>query len=97
MADGGTSIKKQRLAKLPITLFCIHGNHEMRPGTLLCYHTTEWNDGQVYVEDTYPNLLFAIDGEVYNLGDIPLSCGKPVGSSRLFFTLMRTNGEQSDI
>ena len=21
---------KQRLAKLPITLFCVHGNHEMR-------------------------------------------------------------------
>lgn len=33
--------KKQRLAKLPITLFCIHGNHEIRPGTLPCYHTTE--------------------------------------------------------
>ena len=39
--------KKQRLAKLPITLFCIHGNHEMRPGTLPCYHTIEWNGGQV--------------------------------------------------
>ena len=59
---------KQRLAKLPITLFAIHGNHEMRPGTLTCYHTMEWNGGQVYVEDAYPNLLFAIDGEVYNLG-----------------------------
>lgn len=62
--------KKQRLAKLPITLFCIHGNHEMRPGTLPCYHTIEWNGGQVYVEDAYPNLLFAMDGEVYNLGGI---------------------------
>ena len=61
---------KQRLAKLPITLFCIHGNHEMRPGTLPCYHTIEWNGGQVYVEDAYPNLLFAVDGEVYDLGGI---------------------------
>ena len=62
--------KKQRLAKLPITLFSIHGNHEMRPGTLPCYHTVEWKGGQIYVEDAYPNLLFAVDGEVYNLSGI---------------------------
>ena len=35
-----------------------------------CYHTIEWNSGQVYLEDAYPNLLFAMDGEVYNLGGI---------------------------
>lgn len=62
--------KKQRLSELPITLFCIHGNHEMRPGNLPCYHTTEWHGGQVYIEDDYPNLLFAMDGEVYDLGGI---------------------------
>ena len=63
-------LMKQDLSEINVTLFCIHGNHEMRPGTLPCYHTEEWNGGQVYVEDAYPNLLFAIDGEVYDLGGI---------------------------
>lgn len=52
---------------LPITLFCIHGNHERRPESLGSYHETEWRGGQVYIEPEYPNLLFAKDGEVYNL------------------------------
>ena len=48
----------QRPVKLPITPYCIHGNHEMRSGTPPCYHTTEWNGGQVYGEDAYLNQLF---------------------------------------
>ena len=31
------------------------------------YHIAEWNSGKVYIEDDYPNLLFAVDGEIYNL------------------------------
>ena len=63
-------IKKEQLVQLPITVFSIHGNHEMRPGTIASYHTTEWCGGQVYVEDDFPNLLFAVDGEVYDLDGI---------------------------
>ena len=48
-------------------MFCIHGNHEMRPGTIPSYHEVEWHGGAVYVEDDHPNLLFAKDGEVYDL------------------------------
>ena len=59
---------KKRMAKLPITIFSIHGNHEIRPANIPMYHTQEWHGGQVYVEDAYPNLLFGIDGEVYDLG-----------------------------
>lgn len=58
---------KQQLANLPITLFCVHGNHEQRPETL-GYAETAWNGGLVYWEPEYPNLLFAKDGEVYILG-----------------------------
>ncbi len=54
------------IAKIPITLFCIHGNHEMRPETLPCYHEAEFCGGTVYVEDGFPNILFAKDGEVYD-------------------------------
>lgn len=59
--------KKRYIASLPITVFCIHGNHEMRPQTIDSYRETEWRGGTVFVEDKYPNLLFARDGEVYDL------------------------------
>ena len=58
---------KQRMAEMPITIFSIHGNHEMRPGTIPSYHLQKWHSGMVFVEDAYPNLLFAVDGEVYDL------------------------------
>ena len=31
------------------------------------YHETIWHGGTVYVEDDFPNLLFAKDGEIYDL------------------------------
>ena len=57
---------KRLLADLPITLFCIHGNHEQRPETL-DYAETVWHGGVAYWEPSFPNLLFAKDGEVYDL------------------------------
>lgn len=47
---------------------CIHGNHEMRPQTIPSYHERPWHGGTVLVEDAFPNLLFAKDGEVYDIG-----------------------------
>jgi 3-oxoacid CoA-transferase subunit A len=60
---------KRQLTELPITLFCIHGNHEQRPETV-GYAETAWNGGAVYREPEFPNLLFAKDGEIYLLGGI---------------------------
>jgi len=56
---------KSELAELPITLLCIHGNHEERPFEL-GYDELEWHGGIVYYEESYPNLLFAKDGEIYD-------------------------------
>ena len=61
---------KKALSDLPITIFSIHGNHEKRPGTISTYHIAEWHGGLVYVEEAYPNLLFGIDGEVYDLDGV---------------------------
>ena len=61
---------KRRLAELPLTLFSIHGNHEQRPMTIPSYHTTVWNGGKVYVEDEFPNLLFAVDGSYYSFDGV---------------------------
>lgn len=61
---------KQRMAEMPITIFSIHGNHEMRPGKIPSYHLQQWHGGMVFVEDAYPNLLFAVDGEVFDMGGL---------------------------
>ena len=62
--------KKAFLQSLPITFLCIHGNHEMRPESLDYYELTDWQNGKVWVEKDYPNILFAKDGEVYDLNGL---------------------------
>ena len=66
-ADSGDKRTKYKLNKLGVTVFCIHGNHEMRPETIPTYITKMWNGGIVYYEEKYSNILFAKDGEIYNL------------------------------
>lgn len=61
---------KEKLAKLPVTLFMIHGNHEERPQNIETYKTKEYNSGVVYYEPKYPNLLFAKDGEIYDFNGL---------------------------
>ena len=58
---------KDSLKTLPITLLCIHGNHEQRPFAIDSYREMDWHGGKVYVEPQYPFLLFAKDGEIYDL------------------------------
>lgn len=59
-------IRKQLLSELPITFFCIHGNHEERPYNIDTYKEKEWHEGLVYYEPEFPNILFAKDGEIYD-------------------------------
>jgi len=58
---------KHTLAKLPITMLCIHGNHERRPESLRFYEEVEWRGGIVYMQPEFPNLMFAKDGEIYEI------------------------------
>lgn len=58
--------KKEQLATVPITFFCLHGNHEMRPSEALGYEISEYHGGKVWVQPEFPSILFAIDGEVYD-------------------------------
>ena len=60
---------KLLLRSLPITLLCVHGNHERRPESTGLYQEIQRYGGTVYVEPMFPNILFAKDGEVYELGD----------------------------
>ena len=65
-ADFRDESRKYFMEGLTITLFCIHGNHERRPGTIPTYQEKVWNGGKVYYEPEYPHILFAQDGEVYD-------------------------------
>ena len=58
---------KEEFSKLEPTIFCIHGNHEMRPWNIPTYKTKEWNGGTIWYEEKYPNILFAKDGEIFDI------------------------------
>ena len=58
---------KYELSMLPFTLLCIKGNHELHADQIDSYQEIPWHGGTVYCEDEYPNLLFAKDGEIYDL------------------------------
>jgi len=59
---------KDLLNRWGVEVLCIHGNHEMRPQSISSYHEETWHGGTVYVEKAYPNVKFAKDGEIYELG-----------------------------
>lgn len=58
---------KQALGNLPLTVLCVHGNHEARPHPAYGYREVAWRGGSVYVDDRFPSLLFAKDGSVFEL------------------------------
>lgn len=63
--DARDDTLKKDVAALNITLFCLHGNKECRPQNIGTYGVRSFCGGKVYYEPKYPNILFAIDGEVY--------------------------------
>lgn len=56
---------KKEISQLNITLFCLHGNKENRPQNVGTYGIRSFCGGKVYYEPKYPNIYFAIDGEIY--------------------------------
>lgn len=58
---------KRYLATLEITLFLVYGNHEQRPSLIDSYQEKMWCGATVYIEEAFPNLVFAKCGEVYKL------------------------------
>ena len=67
--DKGDADSKRILNKFNVPVLCIHGNHEMRPESIDSYKEIVWHGGKVYCEDEYPYLLFAKDGEIYDLDE----------------------------
>lgn len=67
--DERDQLRKEHVAKYPLTFFCIHGNHEMRPTDTGNYKTKDFRGGTVWVEDEYPNILFAKDGDAFRFAE----------------------------
>ena len=65
---------KEFIAKQPITLLCVRGNHEARPSdyTSTCYEflgTDPIVQDVWYFEPEYPNIKYIADGTIFYLND----------------------------
>jgi len=58
---------KQELCDMKATFFCIHGNHENRPQNICSYQEKQWHGGRVLYEEDFPNILFPIDGDIFDI------------------------------
>ena len=83
---------KRALSRLMPTIFCIHGNHEIRPANIPGYQTKKWNGGIVWYEEQYPNLLFAKDGEIFTLDGLTHLVIGGAYSVDKYYRLMRDYG-----
>ena len=60
-------LMKQELSRLKSTFFCIHGNHENRPQNICSYREKQWHGGRVLYEEDFRNILFPIDGDIFDI------------------------------
>ena len=60
-------LKNKLFNRLQCKLFIVRGNHENRPSNIHTYELATMYGGLVYFEQEYPNLIFAVDGEIYNI------------------------------
>lgn len=89
-------LPKHILSSLPVTFLCIHGNHEIRPQNIPDYKPTIWNGGRVLVDEAHPNIIFAEDGEIYDLdGKKALAIGGAYSVDK-FYRLQRGFGWWAD-
>lgn len=89
-------LPKRILSSLPVTFLCIHGNHEMHPQTIPEYKPMLWKGGRVLVDDSNSNILFAEDGEIFNLdGKKALAIGGAYSVDK-FYRLQRGFGWWAD-
>lgn len=58
---------KKNVCRFGYTVYCVRGNHEARPETLESIHSMydENVDGDVWIEDDFPNIRYFKDGGIY--------------------------------
>lgn len=65
--DASDKMVKCFLSNFNTKFFIIQGNHEERPENIKTYKEKEMFGGTVFIEEEYPNLIFAKNGELYNI------------------------------
>lgn len=65
--DERDKLLKEQLNSYNIKLFCVQGNHEEKPKNISTYKEIDMFGGKVYIEEEYPNLIFAKNGELYDI------------------------------
>ena len=80
-------ILKKRIDDWGIDFLFVNGNHQNKPENISSYSRYEWgggyilkenfiDNGKVTMEDIFPHLHFAIDGEIYNIAGKTIAvCG----------------------
>ena len=63
-------LTKKFLSYSDYSLFCIKGNHEQYPDKIDNYKEKIWHGGKVFYEEEYPSLIFAQDGEIYDINGL---------------------------
>ena len=62
---------KKMLNNMGFYIYCVRGNHEQRPELvpgMIMVEDTEV-DNTVYMEETFPNIRYLIDGNIYQFDD----------------------------
>ncbi|MBQ9308178.1 MAG: metallophosphoesterase [Clostridia bacterium] len=63
-------VSKEALSRVPGTILCVRGNHEMRPTDPSLhgmYRKVDWMGDMAYVEEAYPRFIMAADGARYHI------------------------------
>lgn len=58
---------KRKVSEMPIKFFFIRGNHEIRPQDIWSYELVKYCGSLAYVEKEFPDLAFAVDGQIYEI------------------------------
>ncbi len=61
---------KRYISRIPITFFCIHGNHEMRPWNVNGCVREKFYGAEAFTQEQYPSIFYGIDGQVYDFKGI---------------------------
>ncbi len=61
---------KAVLAKIPATILCMQNAAGKQTGAVAKYTRAIWNGGRVLYEPAFPNILFAQDGDIYQIGKL---------------------------
>ena len=61
---------KASLSKVPATILCMQNDVRKENGAMANYTQATWNGGHVLYEPAFPNILFAQDGDIYQIGKL---------------------------